>query len=286
MASHIPMAGVYSIGQMGGASINAPQQMQQQRFGGMGTDGMSPAAPKPNPLGYLTRDAPSGEHMMGTSILAVVYDGGVVMGADSRTSSGSYVANRASDKLSPVYQDSIYCCRSGSAADTQAVSDIVKYYLDMHAQELGGNGGDEDKKRGRRPTVKTAANLFKDICYENKNRLMAGIIVGGYDAGSDDGKGNVTKGKGSLYSLPLGGTLHQQQFAVGGSGSTYIYGYLDAEFREGMTKDECIKFVTKGLAHAMSRDGSSGGVIRLAVIDESGCERVFVDHNDLPFRQN
>lgn len=28
-----------------------------------------------------------------------------------------------------------------------------------------------------------------------------------------------------------------------GSGSTYIYGYCDAHFKEGMTKGECIDFV-------------------------------------------
>jgi hypothetical protein len=44
---------------------------------------------------------------------------------------GSYIANRVSDKLTPVC-DRIYCCRSGSAADTQAISDMVKYYLDLH----------------------------------------------------------------------------------------------------------------------------------------------------------
>jgi hypothetical protein len=47
------------------------------------------------------------------------------------TGTGSYIANRVSNKLDAVH-DRIYCCRSGSAADTQAISDIVKYYLDMH----------------------------------------------------------------------------------------------------------------------------------------------------------
>ena len=28
-----------------------------------------------------------------------------------------------------------------------------------------------------------------------------------------------------------------------GSGSTYIYGYCDAHFKQGMTKEECIEFV-------------------------------------------
>ena len=36
------------------------------------------------------------------------------------------------------------------------------------------------------------------------------------------------------------------------------------------------------LALAMSRDGSSGGVIRMAVITEDGVERLFVPGNELP----
>ena len=47
--------------------------------------------------------------------MAVAFEGGVILGADSRTSTGTYVANRVSDKLTPLH-DYIYCCRSGSAA--------------------------------------------------------------------------------------------------------------------------------------------------------------------------
>ena len=47
--------------------------------------------------------------------MAVAFDGGVIMGADSRTSTGSYVANRVSDKITQLH-DRIYVCRSGSAA--------------------------------------------------------------------------------------------------------------------------------------------------------------------------
>lgn len=65
-----------------------------------------------------------------TSIMAVEFDGGVVIGADSRTSSGVYVANRVSDKLTPI-TDRIFCCRSGSSADTQAIADMVKYNIQM-----------------------------------------------------------------------------------------------------------------------------------------------------------
>ena len=66
--------------------------------------------------------------------MAVQFDGGVILGADSRTTTGSYIANRVTDKLTPLFENpqgggAIYCCRSGSAADTQALADIVRYYM-------------------------------------------------------------------------------------------------------------------------------------------------------------
>ena len=39
----------------------------------------------------------------------------------------------------------------------------------------------------------------------------------------------------------------QQKFAIGGSGSTYIYGLVDDLYRDNMTKDECKTFVKKGM---------------------------------------
>ena len=44
---------------------------------------------------------------------------------------GVYVSNRVSDKITGV-DERIYVCRSGSAADTQAVSDYVTHYLNQH----------------------------------------------------------------------------------------------------------------------------------------------------------
>ena len=128
-----------------------------------------------------------------TTIIGVQFDGGVVLGADSRVSvgawwpssvlkavfdgfrclkfcslamlvrcapAGSYVANRfvgipthensscgvggswftewfavvlprSSDKVTEI-TDRIYTCRSGSAADTQAVTDIVRRHISEH----------------------------------------------------------------------------------------------------------------------------------------------------------
>jgi len=202
-----------------------------------------------------------GEVSTGTTIMAVKYDGGVVLAADSRTSTGSYIANRVSDKLTAVH-DRIYCCRSGSAADTQAVSDYARNSLQQHSIELG-----------RLPKVHTAATIFRSLCYHNKNALLAGIIVAGWDEVNG----------GQVFAIPLGGTLIEKDFAIGGSGSTYIYGHVDAAYHPNMTKEESIEFAKKAVAHAMARDGSSGGVIRLVIIDKDGVDRQFVSGDALPF---
>lgn len=209
-----------------------------------------------NPYGL--RD---GEMSSGTTIMAVTFDGGVVLGADSRTSSGAYVANRVSDKVVPIH-DYVWACRSGSAADTQAVVDYVKHYVDAHTTELG-----------RLPRVKTCASVMQKIVYNNKDNLMAGLICGGWDPYEG----------GQVYEIPLGGTMMKQNFAIGGSGSTYIFGLVDATYKEGMSRAECIQFVKNAVSHAMARDGSSGGVIRLVIIDQSGVEKEVVLGDNLPY---
>ncbi|EGD81400.1 proteasome subunit beta type-6 [Salpingoeca rosetta] len=213
--------------------------------------------------GLVDRSNPdwvSAEHKTGTTIMAVEFADGVVIGADSRTTTGAYVANRVTDKLTKL-TDYIYCCRSGSAADTQAIADIVRYYLELHSVEI-----DEE------PRVGVAASIFREFCYNNRDQLTAGIICAGFD----EHKG------GQVYSIPLGGLVVRQPFAIGGSGSTFLYGHCDSTFKEGMAKDECLTFVRNALALAMSRDGSSGGVIRTAVITKDGVERDVVLGDALP----
>merc|ERR1712087_293113 len=96
--------------------------------------------------------------------MAVAFDGGVVVGADSRVSTGVYISNRASDKITSV-DERIFCCRSGSAADTQAVSDYVTYFLDQHRMEYG-----------RPPKVATAAicAMLIRICSPLASSSLAG----------------------------------------------------------------------------------------------------------------
>uniref|UniRef100_A0A7S1QL07 Proteasome subunit beta n=1 Tax=Alexandrium catenella TaxID=2925 RepID=A0A7S1QL07_ALECA len=205
--------------------------------------------------------APEQAVSTGTTIMAVEFDGGVVLGADSRTSTGDYVANRASRKISKVH-DKIFVCRSGSAADTQALTGFVQNYLSMHAVELGAL-----------PSVNTCANLFKVFAYNNKDRLTAGLIVAGWDE----------KKGGQVYSIPLGGTRLRQPCVTGGSGSMYISALVDSEYRPGMTKQECLQFVRLCIAHAMALDGSSGGLIRTVAVDATSITEETIEGNKLPY---
>lgn len=120
--------------------------------------------------------------------------------------------------------------------------------------------------------VKTAAQLVMQIAYGNKNALQAGMIVAGWDA--QEG--------GAVYGIPLGGTLLKVPFTLGGSGSTYIYGWVDHAYRAGMSRQETEAFVTRAVSLAMARDGSSGGVIRLVTIDAHGVTRTLVPGNEVP----
>lgn len=194
-----------------------------------------------------------------TTIMAVEFNGGVVIGADSRTSMGSYVANRVTDKLTQI-TDKIYCCRSGSAADTQAISAIVAYALNYH-----------ENQTGEEALVAEAASEMQKFCYDYRDSLMAGIIVAGWDK----------KKGGQVYSVPLGGMCIRQSCTIGGSGSSFVYGFIRENYRENMEKEDCVEFVKKTVFHAMHFDGSSGGVCRIGIITKDGIERrVFFGSED------
>lgn len=91
--------------------------------------------------------------------MAINFKDGVILGADSRTTTGAYIANRVTDKLTRV-SETIWCCRSGSAADTQAVADIVQYHLSMY-----------ETTNNQPPSTQTAAAIFQELCYDNKDQL-------------------------------------------------------------------------------------------------------------------
>ena len=201
----------------------------------------------------------------GTTIVACVYDEGVVLGADTRVSTGIYVSNRASDKMTGL-EDTTVLCRSGSAADTEAVASIVRF----HVEQMG-------MERSDPLDVKTVAQVANQVNYRNKgaNRgtgLGAYMIIGGWDK---------TYGP-QVFSCTAGGNMIETKWTTDGSGSTFIWGFMDDGFKENMTRAECEDFVTRAISLAMSTDSSSGGCVRLNTVNADGIHRKFIEAADVP----
>uniref|UniRef100_A0A8C1JAU0 Proteasome endopeptidase complex n=1 Tax=Cyprinus carpio TaxID=7962 RepID=A0A8C1JAU0_CYPCA len=177
-----------------------------------------------------------------TTIIAVRYDGRVVIRSDSRASKCSFLF------LCSCLSRFIFCCMAGSLADAQEVKNAVIHQLSFHRNPL---------------LVKSAAAIMRSICYTHRDELSAGFIVAGWDRINDPQVGN------SRNLLLV-------------SGSTFIYGYADAKFMPGMTREECLTFRINALTLAMDRGNVSGCIVHLAIVTEKGAERQLIPGNKLP----
>lgn len=194
-----------------------------------------------------------GENSLGTTVVAFQTNDGIFIGADSKTSSGSLISNKISDKISFLSKN-IVCCRSGSSADSQNLVDFLQSFL------LGFML--ESKTE---PKVRMIVQVLRDFCHWQKN-LNAAFICAGWD----------TLNGNQLYSISLGGCIFNQSLAIMGSGSIFIQGFCDAFFNFRMNEHEAKKFLIKAISLAMLRDCSSGGIIRLALITKKGIKRIFI----------
>ena len=118
----------------------------------------------------IASDWENQEVFTGIPIMAVQFDGNIILEASFRTTTESYTTNRVTDKLTPIHGGT-FCCHSGSAADTQSEANVVAYQLGWHSVELT-----------EPPLVHTVASLLKEMCYQYRKDLMAEIITEGWDS--------------------------------------------------------------------------------------------------------
>lgn len=191
----------------------------------------------------------------GTTILAFKFKDGVIMAADGRTSSGSYVESRVTDKITPI-AGNVFCCRSGSAADTQLIARHVAREIKLLSC-----------KEAAPPSVEKTARMVRKVIYDNSENLLAAIIVAGYDT------------KPGIYKINVCGALSEEEISLGGSGSALIYGFCDRMFKKDMSLEEGIEFARTAVGLAIKRDCGSGGIIRIAAITKDGAKRFYVPGN-------
>jgi len=177
----------------------------------------------------------------GTSTIGITFDGGVVVGADHRATMGHFIANKSVQKLFKI---------SGSVALTTAG-------LVGHAQSLSRTLAAElrlyELKHATPMTVKGAATLTANILVGRPHYVQL-LIVGVDESGP------------SVYSIDSAGGSIPDVYCATGSGSPYMYGVLEDQFTDGMSKDEALLVVAKALLASAQRDAASGNGMDLAVI--------------------
>ena len=131
-----------------------------------------------------------------------------------------------------------------------------------------------EMETGQPAPVYSAAKQMQSLIYKNKNFLSASMICAGWDP---------YKGP-QIYAVPLGGTMIAENVATGGSGSAYMSGFVDTNFKPGMTRKECRDFVVSAVSLSMYRDASSGGIIRLIDIPKDAVNRELLRHENLAIK--
>lgn len=205
----------------------------------------------------------------GTTVIGVATNDVVVIGADKRvTLGGTFIAHKKFDKVSLI-TDKIVVATAGNVSDVQLLLKITQAELKLK------------KLRAKaEPTVKSAANLFATLTYENIRKLSPIIAITAFLVGGNDIKGNW------LYEIGVDGSITEHKdFVSVGSGSVIAYGVLESNYRKNMKRDEAIQLVIKALNAAMQRDTATGSGLDIVVIDEKGAEKVLEQEAEMIMKE-
>jgi len=185
----------------------------------------------------------------GTTIVGTVFKDGVVVGADSRATSGEVIADKDCIKLHKL-SDSIYACGAGTAADLDQVTKMIASNLKL--QELN---------TGRKARVIAALRIAKQHLFRYMGYVSAYLVIGGVDYYGPH-----------LYSVAAHGSTSMDPFIADGSGSLAALGVLERKFKLDMTEEEAIDLVKNALIAGMHSDLSSGNALRFCVIRKDGAK--------------
>lgn len=174
----------------------------------------------------------------GTTTLGFKYQGGVILCADSRATSGQYIGSQTMKKIVEL-NDYMLGTLAGGAADCVYWDRVLAKECRLH------------KLRYRkRMTVDTAARIICNISTEYKGM---GLVMGMMLAGFDD------EGAKLIYVDSEGMRTHGHVFSVG-SGSPYALGVLDTGYRYDLSDQEAYDLARRAIYHATSKDAYSGAL--------------------------
>lgn len=113
----------------------------------------------------------------------------------------------------------------------------------------------------RRISVAAASKILSNLVYSYKGM---GLSMGTMCAG-------VTPQEGpALYYIDSEGTRLAGNLFCVGSGQTFAYGVLDAEYHYDLTEEQALELGSRSILAATHRDAFSGGYINLYHVKEDG----------------
>ncbi|MFC1666105.1 hypothetical protein ACFLZF_00105 [Nanoarchaeota archaeon] len=195
----------------------------------------------------------------GTTILGIVCKDGIVMAADRQVTAGNIVMNKKEEKVFSV-NDYLVTAGCGIAADIKRVPKVLAAELKL-----------KELKSKTRPSVKQAASLLAHISYSGIRQpsmipQQAGFLLAGFNL-----DGNI-----ELYSIePAGSTLKVDDYDANfGSGMPYVLGFLERQYKKGMSVKEGIELARECLKSSTQRDTGSGYGMDAWVITKDGIKKV------------
>jgi proteasome beta subunit len=210
------------------------------------------------------------EHIKkGTTTCALTCNDGVVLAADTRASAGYFIADRHAMKIHKVDRH-LGMTIAGGVADAQNLIDIMRYNANIYRltnKEL--------------MPVKSAARVCSNVLFNQRYfPYYVQLILAGVD-GDDDNDNNDNNNNnnnnnnknakdGQIYNIDLFGSLTSEKFISTGSGSPVAYGYLESEFREGLSVNDAYKTAIQAIAAAIRRNAGTGDNINAVIIDKDG----------------
>lgn len=196
----------------------------------------------------------------GTTTCAITCTDGVVLAADTRASAGFFIADRHVMKIQKV-DDHLGMTIAGGVADAQNLVDTMRYNANIYRLS----------KKELIP-VSSAARLCSNILFNQRYfPFYVQIIMEGFDHREREVK---------IYNIDFFGSMTTEKFISTGSGSPVAYGYLESEFKDGISVNEAYKIAIQSIAAAIRRNAGTGDSINAVIIDKNGYRELTKEEKD------
>jgi len=195
----------------------------------------------------------------GTTIVGCLFRDGIVLGADTRATSGSIVADKNCEKIHFI-ADNIRCCGAGTAADTEFITALISSNIELHALSTG-----------RKPRVVTAMTMLKQRLFQHQGSIGAALVLGGVD---------VTGAQ--LFTVAPHGSTDKLPYVTMGSGSLAAMAVFESYWKADLDRGSAVKLVCDAISAGIFNDLGSGSNVDVCVITASSTEmlRNYVKDNE------